>query len=141
MNERIVKGYLSDGGSTVQGYRVWRGSGSEGPTGEQETRTIRSRGAVATPSAHNMVESIAWVPMRKPFKVILDLAPQSHNAAISPPQSLPTTTHRKRCLRGKADVAGSAEFPANTAFAARAAIAVGAVRWRRRCGRGRASRA
>ena len=49
--------------------------------------------------------------------------------------------HRKRCLRGKADFAGSAEFPANTAFAARAAIAVAVVRWRRQYGRGGTSRA
>ena len=60
--------------------------------------------------------------------------------APSPPQSPPTTPHRKRCLRGKTDFAGSAEFPANTAFAARAAIAVAAARCRQRCGRGGASR-
>ena len=125
----------------MKGYRMWRGSGSEGSTGEEETRTRRSRGAVAKPSAHNMVESIALVPMRKPYKVILDLAPQYHSPALSPPQSPPTTTHRKRCLCGKADFAGSAEFPANTAFAARAAIAVVAVRWRRRWGKGYATRA
>ena len=101
----------------------------------------RSRGAVAKPSTHNMVESIAWVPMQKPLKVILNLAPQYHNPELSPPQSPPTTTHRRRCLRGKADFARSPEFPAHTAFAARAAIAVAAVRWRRRCGRGGASRA
>ena len=125
----------------MKGYRVWRGSGSEGSTGEEETRTRRSRGVVGKPSAHNMVESIAWVPMWKSFKVILNLAPQYHSPALSPPQSPPTTTHGMRCLRGKADFAGSAEFLANTAFAARAAIAVVAVRWRRRCGRGGASRA
>ena len=44
--------------------------------------------------------------------------------------------HRKRCLRVKAPFAGTAQSTANTAFAARAAIAVAAVRWRRRCGRG-----
>ena len=49
--------------------------------------------------------------------------------------------HRKRCLRGKADFAGSTEFPANTAFVARAASAVAVVRWRQQYGRGGTSRA
>ena len=35
--------------------------------------------------------------------------------------------HRNRCLRAKAALAGSVKFPANVAFAARAAIPAGLV--------------
>ena len=52
------------------------------------------------------------------------------------PLPLPHRRHRKHWLGGNADLAGSAEFPANTAFAARAAIAVAAVRYRQRYGQG-----
>ena len=60
-------------------------------------------------------------------------------AAVPQPAPLPTPKppddkpYRGRCLCVKADFAGSAQSPANTAFAARAAIAVTAARWRQRC--------
>ena len=74
-------------------------------------------------------------------------SPPSIAVAVPQPGPLPAAKppddalHRKRCLRGKADFVGSTQFPANTAFAARAAIPVAAVRWRRRCGSGGASSA
>ena len=75
---------------------------------------------------HSPPSIVVAVPMQGPV-------PTAKSPDASP--------HRKRCIRGKADVAGSAEFPANTAFATRAAIAVAAVRWWRPCGRGSALRA
>ena len=67
----------------------------------------------------------AGLPHRVPA---INRSPPSIAVAVTQPGPLHTTKpsddtpYRKRCLRGKADFAGSAQLLANTAFAARAAI-------------------
>ena len=59
---------------------------------------------------------------------ILVAVPQPAPLPIAkPPDDAP---HRKRCLWRKADFTGSAQFPASTEFATRAAITAAVVRWR-----------
>ena len=73
-------------------------------------------------------------PFAVPHTPLLTLANRSQDSP--PPPPYPPRSPPTKSPAASAAFAGSAQSPANTAFAARAAITVAAVWWRRRCGRG-----